>query len=149
MTSHGFRAARGIGNLNGIGCPQFPPDSPTIEARNTARPSGPHSGYPPRRRDLQRCTTKPPDGYGLARPAIRGNLVFAEHFLYMTNEFEGSLMSDDKSNRGSPDRDRIDIHDPNELRYWTKALHVSPEKLKEVVGQVGTSVKKVRSELGQ
>ena len=58
-------------------------------------------------------------------------------------------MSDDKSNRGSPDRDRIDIHDPSELRYWTKALKISPEKLKEVVGQVGTSAKKVRHALGQ
>ena len=46
-------------------------------------------------------------------------------------------MSDAKSNRGSPDRNRIDIHDPNELRYWTKALNVSEEKLKDTVGQSG------------
>jgi hypothetical protein len=56
-------------------------------------------------------------------------------------------MSDDKSKRGSPDRDRIDVHDPNEVRNWSKSLGVSPEKLKEAVAQVGTSASKVREHL--
>jgi hypothetical protein len=56
-------------------------------------------------------------------------------------------MSDDKTNRGSPDRDRIDIHDPNEVRYWTRALNVSEEELKDTVGQFGTMAKDVREAL--
>jgi hypothetical protein len=56
-------------------------------------------------------------------------------------------MSDDKSARNSPDNKRIDIHDPNELRHWSKSLGVTPEKLKEVVNRVGTSAEKVRAAL--
>jgi hypothetical protein len=56
-------------------------------------------------------------------------------------------MSDDKTNRGSPDNRRIDIHDPNEVRHWTKALGVTEQQLKEAVGRVGTSAEKVRESL--
>jgi hypothetical protein len=56
-------------------------------------------------------------------------------------------MSDDKSARNSPDNKRIDIHDQNELRNWSKSLGVTPEKLKEVVNRVGTSAEKVRAAL--
>jgi hypothetical protein len=31
-------------------------------------------------------------------------------------------MSDDKSQRGSPDNKRIDIHDPYEIRHWSQSL---------------------------
>jgi hypothetical protein len=30
-------------------------------------------------------------------------------------------MSDDKSQRGSPDNKRIDIHDANEVRHWSQS----------------------------
>jgi hypothetical protein len=56
-------------------------------------------------------------------------------------------MSDDKSNRGSPDSRRIDIHDPDELRHWTKSLGVSEQELKAAVARVGTSAEKVRESL--
>ena len=56
-------------------------------------------------------------------------------------------MSDDKTQRGSPDNKRIDIHDPNEVRHWTKSLGVTEEKLKEAVARVGTSAEKVRESL--
>ena len=56
-------------------------------------------------------------------------------------------MSDDKSKRGSPDSKRIDIHDPNEVRHWTKSLGVTAEQLKEAVARVGTSAEKVRESL--
>jgi Protein of unknown function (DUF3606) len=56
-------------------------------------------------------------------------------------------MSDDKSQRGSPDNKRIDIHDPNEVRHWTKSLGVTAEQLKEAVTRVGTSAQKVRDSL--
>jgi hypothetical protein len=54
-------------------------------------------------------------------------------------------MSDDKSARNSPDNKRIDIHDPNEVRHWSKSLGISAEKLKELVARVGTSAEKVRA----
>jgi hypothetical protein len=56
-------------------------------------------------------------------------------------------MSDDKTQRGSPDNKRIDVHDPNEIRHWTKSLGVTEEQLKEAVARVGTSAQKVREAL--
>src|SRR3981081_1985898 len=57
------------------------------------------------------------------------------------------VMSDDKSKRGSPDNRRIDIHDPNEVRHWTRSLGVTEEQLKDAVARVGTSADKVRGSL--
>ena len=57
-------------------------------------------------------------------------------------------MSDNKSNRGSPDRDRIDVNDPDEVRNWTKSLGVSKEQLEEAVRAVGPMATKVREHLG-
>jgi len=56
-------------------------------------------------------------------------------------------MSDSKQNRGSPDRDRIDIHDPDEVRNWTKSLGVSKEELQQAVAAVGDRAEKVREHL--
>ena len=56
-------------------------------------------------------------------------------------------MSDDKANRGSPDRDRIDIHDPDEVRNWTKSLGVSKDELQRAVEAVGPMANKVREHL--
>jgi hypothetical protein len=49
-------------------------------------------------------------------------------------------MPDDKTITGKGDGMRIDIHDPNELAYWTKALQVTPEDLKNAVSAVGPMV---------
>ena len=57
-------------------------------------------------------------------------------------------MSDNKSNRGAPDRDRIDVNDPDEVRNWTKSLGVSKEQLEEAVRAVGPVAAKVREHLG-
>ena len=56
-------------------------------------------------------------------------------------------MSDDKSNRGSPDRDRIDMQDPDEVRNWTQSLGVSKEELQRAVEAVGPVASKVREHL--
>jgi hypothetical protein len=56
-------------------------------------------------------------------------------------------MSDDKSKRGSPDRDRIDINDPDEVRNWTKSLGVSKEELQRAVEAAGNTASKVREYL--
>jgi len=46
-------------------------------------------------------------------------------------------MSDDKSKTGSPDRDRINVHEDYEVRYWTQKFGVSAEKLKAAVTAAG------------
>lgn len=58
-------------------------------------------------------------------------------------------MSDDKQNRGSPDRDRINVNEDYEVQYWTKALGVSPEALREAVAAVGPTSEAVRRHLGR
>jgi hypothetical protein len=56
-------------------------------------------------------------------------------------------MTDDKSNRGNPDREGIDVNDEDELRNWSKSLKATPERIKEAVKAVGTSASKVREHL--
>lgn len=58
-------------------------------------------------------------------------------------------MSDDKSKRGSPDRDRIDMNDEDEVRNWTKSLGVSKEELQRAVQAAGNQADKVREFLGR
>jgi len=53
-------------------------------------------------------------------------------------------MADDKSNRGNPDRDRIDVNDPDELRNWSKSLNKTAEEIRDAVRVVGNSANKVR-----
>lgn len=53
-------------------------------------------------------------------------------------------MADDRTKRGPPDSERIDVNDPNELRNWAKSLRATPEKVKEAVAKVGTSADSVR-----
>jgi hypothetical protein len=54
---------------------------------------------------------------------------------------------DDKKNIGSPDRDRINVHEEYELQEWSTSLGVTKEQLKEAVEAVGTSAEKVREYL--
>ncbi|WP_313696931.1 DUF3606 domain-containing protein [Achromobacter sp.] len=56
-------------------------------------------------------------------------------------------MSDDLSKRGPEDRSRINVNEPHELRYWTQALGVSEEKLRDAVKAVGPSATAVREHL--
>jgi hypothetical protein len=58
-------------------------------------------------------------------------------------------MADDTMKRDYRDRDRINVHEDYELRYWTKELGVSPEKLKQTVEKVGVMVTDVRKALGK
>ena len=51
---------------------------------------------------------------------------------------------DNKSNVGSPDRDRINVKENYEVEYWSKELGVKPQQLREAVAEVGTSVAAVR-----
>jgi Protein of unknown function (DUF3606) len=58
-------------------------------------------------------------------------------------------MADDTTKRDYRDRDRINIHEDYELRYWTKELGVTPEKLKQTVEKVGVIATEVRKALGK
>jgi hypothetical protein len=53
-------------------------------------------------------------------------------------------MADDKTNRGSPDRDRINTSEPYELRDWAKKFGVTEERIKTAVNEVGNSADAVR-----
>lgn len=58
-------------------------------------------------------------------------------------------MSDDKTKRGPPDSQRINVNEPYEVAYWTKTLGVSEQKLRDAVRAVGVSVAAVRRHLGK
>jgi hypothetical protein len=58
-------------------------------------------------------------------------------------------MSDDKSQRGPADAQRINVHEDYEVLYWTTVLQVSEEKLRETVRRVGVMAKDVREALGK
>ena len=58
-------------------------------------------------------------------------------------------MPDDPTNRSAQDRARINVNEDHEVRYWTQALEVSEEKLREAVAAVGVSADAVRQHLGK
>jgi hypothetical protein len=58
-------------------------------------------------------------------------------------------MADDKTLRAPQDAARINIHEDYEVRYWTKELGVSEERLKQLVRQHGVSAAKIREALGR
>jgi hypothetical protein len=47
------------------------------------------------------------------------------------------------------DRARISMTEAREVRYWTKELGVSKERLASVVARVGNSAEAARRELGK
>jgi len=54
---------------------------------------------------------------------------------------------DDLKKRGSQDRSKINMHEPHEIKYWTKALGVDKDQLQKLVDKVGNSAAAVRKEL--
>ena len=50
--------------------------------------------------------------------------------------------------REQPDRNKINVHQPREVKYWTHALKVSQQFLQKAVDKVGNSAAAVRKELG-
>ena len=58
-------------------------------------------------------------------------------------------MSDNKSQTGGQDRERININQDYELRDWAKSLNTTPERIKEAVQAVGDRAEKVREYLSQ
>lgn len=58
-------------------------------------------------------------------------------------------MADDLADRGPRDRERINVHEEHEVRYWTKELGCSEIKLKKAVDAVGVMAKDVRTWLAK
>jgi hypothetical protein len=56
-------------------------------------------------------------------------------------------VSDDPIRRGHPDRDRINVHQEHELRYWSERFGVTPDQLKAAVRAVGPHVSAVEQKL--
>jgi uncharacterized protein DUF3606 len=56
---------------------------------------------------------------------------------------------DDPKNRQPQDPSRINIRDEWEVRFWTKELGISPDKLKRLVTAHGNSVQKVRDAIAK
>jgi hypothetical protein len=54
---------------------------------------------------------------------------------------------DDLKKKGPQDRSKINMHEDYEVKYWTKELGVSKEKLQKAVDEVGNSAAAVRKEL--
>lgn len=57
-------------------------------------------------------------------------------------------MADDKTLRGPADAARINVNEDHELRYWTKALGVTEQKLRAAVSAAGVMANDVRAYLG-
>jgi len=59
-----------------------------------------------------------------------------------------TTMTDNTQRAGSPDSRRINLDQDYEVRYWSKQLGVTPDRLREAVKAAGTSVEAVRKHLG-
>lgn len=57
-------------------------------------------------------------------------------------------MPDSLIHRGEPDRSLINLHEPHEVKYWTKHFGVSREELNRAIEKVGNAAAAVRKELG-
>jgi Protein of unknown function (DUF3606) len=55
---------------------------------------------------------------------------------------------DSLTKKQQPDRSKINLHQPHEVKYWTHALKVTPDELRKAVDKVGNSAAAVRKELG-
>jgi uncharacterized protein DUF3606 len=58
-------------------------------------------------------------------------------------------MADDKTNRGEPDRSKINMNEDYEVKYWTQHLGTTREELQKVVDRVGNSAASVAKEFGK
>jgi hypothetical protein len=56
-------------------------------------------------------------------------------------------MADDTTNSGPRDRERINVNEDYELRYWTKHFGVSADDLRAAVKAVGVMAKDVEAHL--
>ena len=55
---------------------------------------------------------------------------------------------DNLTRKKHPDRSKIDMHRPSEVKFWLRALGISKEDLQKAVDKVGNTAATVRKELG-
>lgn len=48
-------------------------------------------------------------------------------------------MTDNRQERGKPDRSRISLEEAHEVRYWTRELGVSEQDLRRAIDMVGSN----------
>ena len=58
-------------------------------------------------------------------------------------------MADDRTNRGTRDRERINMSEAYEVAYWSKKWGVTREQLTEAVRKAGPMSAAVAKELGK
>jgi hypothetical protein len=58
-------------------------------------------------------------------------------------------MQDDRRKRGGLARNRIDLHNEQELRFWIEELQIDEAALREIVAKVGTRADTVRRHIEQ
>jgi hypothetical protein len=56
-------------------------------------------------------------------------------------------MADDRNKMGRADSSRINVNEPYEVQYWSKALGCSPDQLRRTVQRVGVMAADVRRAL--
>jgi hypothetical protein len=62
---------------------------------------------------------------------------------------EENAMADDRTNRGQPDRSKINMDEDYEVKYWTRHFGVTREELQKIVDRVGNSAAAVAKEFGK
>ena len=50
--------------------------------------------------------------------------------------------------KAQPDRSKINMREPHEVKYWARALGVSRQELEKAIDKVGNAAAAVRKELG-
>jgi len=58
-------------------------------------------------------------------------------------------MPDDLKKTGKQDDIRITLSQEHEVNYWSKELQVTPERLRELVGEVGSMVNDVKGKVSR
>jgi len=69
-----------------------------------------------------------------------------ESFFPVSPIRRGAQMVDDKTKNAV---ERIDVHEPYELAYWSRKFGVSVQRLSDAVQKVGTNAEDVAIELGK
>jgi hypothetical protein len=49
--------------------------------------------------------------------------------------------------KSTPDRSKIELHHPEEVKYWSRHLGVTVDELRRVIEKVGNAAAEVRKEL--
>ena len=86
-------------------------------------------------------------GAPISRHPIRRAGIFADHCDEVTSISREQAVADDRSKTDSADRDRINMHEDYEVRYWSQKWQVRREQLANAVRSVGVVVKDVAAKL--